>query len=227
MHRTFWLLAALAWLGCTHAPSLDTQTFELHYLEAVQAQQMIQPYVYGDRPDAPGAVSWVANTITVRETRDNLDKIARVLSEFDRPRPTVRLHFQLIEASDNAPTERFDPAIGDVVTELRNLFRYKSYRLLTSAVVGGSEGSHIEQVVGDPRDPDGNAFRLVATIGTVRGTGDSATVQLEVGVHNPMRGALQTTVSARNGQTLVVGNAQLASGGGTVILTVTPELVQQ
>jgi len=226
MHRVTGTLLALTFVACARTPSLDTQTFELHYLDATQAQQMIQPYVYGDRPDAPGAVSWVGNTITVRETQDNLDKIRRVLMEFDRPRPTVRLHFQLIEASDDAPTERFDPAIGDVVTELRNLFKYKSYRLLTSAVVGGSEGSHIEQIVGDPRNPDEDVFRLVATIGTVRGTGDSATVQLEVGVHNPMRGALQTTVNARNGQTLVVGNAQLARGGGTVILTVTPELVQ-
>jgi len=226
MHRLIWILPAVAWLGCARTPTLDTQTFELHYLDAAQAQQMIQPYVYGDRPDAPGAISWVANTITVRETRDNLDKVARVLAEYDRPRPTVRLHFQLIEASDNAPTERFDPAIGDVVTELQKLFKYKSYQLLTGAVVGGSEGSHIEQVIGDPQDPNENVFRLVAAIGDVRGTGDSATVQLEVGVHNPMRGGLQTTVNARNGQTLVVGNAQLARGGGTVILTVTPELVQ-
>ncbi len=227
MPRTIGLLLAITLVACARTPSLDTQTFELHYLDATQAQQMIQPYVYGDRPDAPGAVSWVGNTITVRETQDNLEKISRVLTEFDRPRPTVRLHFQLVEASDDAPTERFDPAIGDVVTELRNLFKYKSYRLLTSAVVGGSEGSHIEQVVGgDPQNPDEDVFRLVATIGTVRGTGDSATVQLEVGVYNPIRGALQTTVNARNGQTLVVGNAQLAKGGGTVILTVTPELVR-
>jgi hypothetical protein len=50
-------------------------------------------------------------------------------------------------------------------------------------------------------------------------------VQLDVGVRSPMRGALQTTVNARSGQTLVVGNAQLIQGGGTLILTVRPEIV--
>jgi hypothetical protein len=35
-----------------------------------------------------------------------------------------------------------------------------------------------------------------------------------------------TRVNARIGQTMVVGNAQLMTGGGTLILTVRPEIVQ-
>ena len=45
------------------------------------------------------------------------------------------------------------------------------------------------------------------------------------GVRNPMRGAFETQVNAREGQTLVVGNAQLMQSGGTLILTVRPEFV--
>jgi hypothetical protein len=222
MKRLALTLAAVV-AACTATPDLETETFELQYIDGATARQVIDPYVFHDRPDAPGSVSYSEEAISVRETRDNLEKIGRVLTDLDRPRPTVRLHFQLIAADDDAPTERFDPAIGDVVEELRKLFRYQSYRLIRDAVVGGTEGSHIEQVIG--REDDDASFILMASIGSVRGVGDSAMVQLEVGVRSPRRGALQTTVNARAGQTLVVGNAQLMQGGGTLILTVRPEIV--
>ncbi|MDH3457316.1 MAG: hypothetical protein OER90_10790 [Gemmatimonadota bacterium] len=210
----------VAFRAYSGAPALDTRTFELQNLDADDARQIITPYVYHDRQDAPGSISHSDNAITVRETVDNLDKIARVLAEMDRPRPTVRLHFQLIEAN-GASTN--DPAIAEVETELRKLFRYQGYRLLHEAVVGGTQGSHIEQVIGEEDASAG--YILNASIGTVRGSADSGTVQLNVGVRNPMRGALHTTVNARVGQTLVVGNAELIQGGGTLILTVRPEFV--
>lgn len=171
--------------------------------------------------DAPGSVSHSGSMLTVRETRDNLEKIRRVLQKIDRARPMVRLHFQLIEADGAGPV---DPAIAEVEAELRKLFRYEGYRLLHQAVVGGTEGSRIEQVVG-PHDEANAGYILIATIGAVRATDDSGTVQLEVGVRNPYGGALMTTVNARAGQTLVVGNAQIIHGGGTLILTVRPEFV--
>jgi hypothetical protein len=220
--RTLTALVALvvALAACSSGPALDTRTFELQHMEAHTAEAMIDPYVYGDRPDAPGYISASGNTITVRETPDNLEKIERVLHEFDRPRPTVRLHFQLIEANGSSTP---DPAIAEVEAELRKLFRYSGYSLVTEALVGGMEGSHIEQVVGDAPPEDG--WIITAAIGTVRLIGDSGWVQMRVGVRNPMRGAFETQVNAREGQTLVVGNAQLMDSGGTLILTVRPEFV--
>jgi hypothetical protein len=220
--RTLTALAALAVVlaACSRGPELDTRTFELQHMEAHTAEAMIDPYVYGDRPGAPGYISPSGNTITVRETPDNLEKIARVLEEFDRPRPTVRLHFQLIEANGSTTP---DPAIAEVEAELRKLFRYSGYSLVTEALVGGMEGSHIEQVVGEAPPEDG--WIITAAIGQVRMIGDSGWVSMRVGVRNPMRGAFETQVNAREGQTLVVGNAQLMHGGGTVILTVRPEFV--
>ena len=216
---------AAVWAGFrafSGGPALDTRTFELHSIDAGEARQIIAPYVYADRPDAPGSLSHSDNAITVRETPDNLEKIERVLADMDRPRPNVRLHFQLIEADGESTN---DPAIADVETELRKLFRYEGYRLLHEAVVGGTEGSRIEQVVGRGEDYTSEGYMLTAAIGPVRGSTDSGTVYLEVGVRNPMRGALQTTINARAGQTLVVGNAELIRGGGTLILTVRPEFV--
>ncbi|TFG52224.1 MAG: hypothetical protein E4H37_06495 [Gemmatimonadales bacterium] len=215
------VVVAAVFAACGTAPSLDTETFTLSHIKAEQAAILVMPYVFTDRPNAPGSVSHSGSMLTVRETRDNLDKIRRVLSEIDRPSPTVRLHFQLIEA-DGAG--KADPAIAAVETELRKLFRFQGYRLLYEAVVGGTEGSYIEQVVG-PED-SASGYLLSANIVQIRATGDSGTVALEVGVRNPLRGALMTSVNARAGQTLVVGNAQIIQGGGTLILTVRPEIVR-
>ena len=216
------LFAAAGLLGAMRfmasGPRLETQTFELQYLPDWEASQLVEPYVFGDRPDAPGYMSAVSNMLTVRETPDNLERIQRVLAEYDRPKPTVRLRFQLIEA-DGATTT--DPAIAEVEAELRKLFRYEGYELMAEAFVGGAQGSHIEQIVG-ARD---QAFVVTAAIENIRVTGDSGTVQIRAGVRSPNWGAFETTVNARFDQTLVVGNAQIMSGGGTLILTVRPEVV--
>ena len=89
------LLAALAlhmggcdagW-GGSETPSLETRTFALHHIEASEAANLIGPYIYAERAGAPGMVSEAQDdspAITVRETADNLDRIAAVLAEFDR-----------------------------------------------------------------------------------------------------------------------------------------------
>jgi hypothetical protein len=199
-------------------PTLETETFELQYLPDYEASQLIEPYVWNDRPGAPGTASSISNMLTVRETSDNLEKIRRVLATYDRPKPTVRLHFQLIEANGSTTT---DPSIAEVEAELRKLFRYEGYELMGEAFVGGAQGSHIEQVVGAQEQ----AFVVTASIENIRVTGDSGTVQIRAGVRSPNWGAFETTVNARFNQTLVVGNAQIMRGGGTLILTVRPEVM--
>ena len=216
------LLGVLVWAMLRYqagAPALETQTFELRFLEPHEARDLIRPYVWDDRAGAAGTMSATDNMISVRETGDNLDRIAAVLEEFDLPQPTVRLNFQLIEANGAA---QGDPAIADVEAELRRLFRYEGYRLVNEAVVGGMEGSHIEQVVGTNWNEEG--WIITASIGSVRVIDDSGWVQMEVGVRSPTRGAFMTRVNARIGQTMVVGNAELMTGGGTLILTVRPEI---
>ncbi|MGE0439963.1 MAG: hypothetical protein AB7S39_05690 [Gemmatimonadales bacterium] len=209
---TLFLLAAVLG-GCRSEPALETETFTLNRLRGDEAADLIKPYA-----GAAGAVTARGSALTVQATPERLDQVREVLRQLDRVRPAVRLHFQLIEA--DGPSKA-DPAIADVEAELRKLFRYEGYRLLNEAVVGGAEGSSIEQIVGKAAD----SFQLNATIGEVRGSADSGTVQLQVGVRSNW-GSLSTTVNARAGQTLVVGNAQLVRGGGTLILTVRPDLVR-
>jgi type II secretory pathway component GspD/PulD (secretin) len=214
-------LAAVAWLFLARSGSgvdLDTQTFELQYLELYNAVDLIQPYVYADRPDAPGQVSAARNLLTVRETADNLEKVARVLQQYDTAPTSVQLQFQIIEANGASET---DPVIANVESVLRQLFRFQGYRLSAEAMMGGVEGSRISQVLGSEAQ-----YRLEAHIQSVRTAGDSGVVRLVVVLGSNRSGAVfETSANVRFGQTMVLGSTQPDPRSGTIILTVRPEIV--
>ena len=201
-----------------HGPSLDTRTFALKYLRGPDAVPIIVPYVYTDRPNGKGVFSVSDNAITVRETPDNLDKIARVLAEYDRPRPFVRLTFHLIEA-DGATTT--DPAIRDVEATLRRLFRFQGYRLVAEGVVSATEKGEVTQALATTPNP----YVLSASVQRLAGSADSPTVELNVRLDAMRGGNFRTTVTIPVGKTAVLGNVQALPHGRTLILTVRPELL--
>lgn len=219
MKISTWLaLTGVVGLAACGGPRLDTRTFQLNNITGHEAARLLTPYVFTDRKDAPGALSEANGAITVRETPDNLEKIARVLAQFDRPQPTVQLHFQIIQADGFAGT---DPAIAQVEATLRKLFRFKGYRLAAEAVVGGMEGSSISQMV----EGVGGPYHIRANIYQVQGSQDSGSVRILADLMGPGPGRLETTITLRPGQTAVLGNAQVSDKFGTLILAVRPELV--
>jgi hypothetical protein len=217
--RTILALLVLGPLAaCGRSPvRLETRTYALHYLSRGEAQDIVGPYIYGDRPGAQGAMSASQNTLTVRETPDNLDRIARVLSQFDRPAPSVRLTFKLIRADGAA---RRDSSIRDVESALRSLFRFEGYALISEAVVTGAQASRIRQTLGG----SGGPYSLETFIERVGNGGDSAVVSLDV--HLMFRGGeFRTSVGVPVGKTAVLGNVEGESHTSALILTVRPEIV--
>lgn len=231
MRRTYPILAvlfAVVLTGACNEPALETRTFALQYIEPNTAEGLIQPYVYHDRADNPGTLSFTSSTMTVRETPDNLDRIARVLAEYDIPSPWVRLNFQIIQANGNTTG---DPRIAEVEAELSKLFRYEGYTLLAEAVVSGTAESEVTQQIGPmsgPRSGMGEpAYFIGVNIGEVRLIGDSGFVSMHVRLQSHGGGGLSTRINARTGQTVVLGNAQMGTDSGTTILTVRAELITQ
>ncbi len=219
------VLLGLLGVACGGRPQLDTRTFRLHSLDETAARVIIEPYVYGDRPDAPGAVAAVQGVLTVRETPDNLDKIARVLAEFDRRRQSVTLSFQIIFANGASST---DPAIAEVVTELRKLFRFEGYRLQSHGAVTGLERSRVHQTMYDETgSPDARFpfYDVMAYMGAVSGEGDSAVVNVVVELSGADRGLFEASVLLGIGHTVVLGTLQLP-GNRALILTVKAELAE-
>jgi len=218
MHRSalaLVLLPALPWSGACDANELETRTYRLEHLQVAQAHMLLEPYVYSDREEAPGMLSVGEGAVTVRETEDNLDKIERVLAEYDVPVPNARLRFQLIEA--NGASGPPDPQIAAVVEELRRLFRFGGYRLLGEAYMVAGDGGDVEQRFSSiPYHIQADVHR--PTRGTI-GLSDLRLWQLDG------RGVLiRTSVTIPPGQTVVLGSAPMAEGEGSLILTVRAEV---
>jgi hypothetical protein len=206
-------------------PRLDVQTFNLENRSGNEAADLIAPYVFFDREKNPGTMSSTRDAITVRETRDNLEKIGRVLAEFDQPIPGIRLHFQLIEA-DSFREE--DPAIAEVVEELRDLFRYEGYRLLGEAMVPVAGGVQSYQDFSQGFLGVENPIKVEARALMLR----TGSIRLDpVELSDTWSQLLATSVNISPGQTIVLGGAQARtemvdgrpSGRTVLILTVRAE----
>lgn len=221
------VLLGIVLAACGRVPNLETRTFRLQSLDDHVALTVIDPYVYGDRPNAPGAATAMQGVLTVRETSDNLDRIARVLEEFDRPRQSVTLHFQVILANGAGSA---DPAIAEVEEELRKLFRFAGYRLVAQGSVTGLEQSHVNQKM-FTENPNNQTFSRVmfgfydvnADIGRVIGGGESGMVDLEVQLFGNGSLLFGASVVLGIGNTVVLGTLQLPDNQA-LILTLRAEL---
>lgn len=224
------VLLGVVLAACGRAPNLETRTFRLQSLDDHVALAVIDPYVYGDRPNAPGAVTAMQGVLTVRETSDNLDRITRVLEEFDSPRQSVTLHFQVILANGAGSA---DPAIAEVEEELRRLFRFAGYRLVAQGSVTGLEQSHVNQKM-FTQDPDRQPrvpvregmfmwYDVNANIGKVIGSGESTMVDLEVQLDGNDSILFGASVVLGIGNTIVLGTLQLPDNQA-LILTLRAEL---
>jgi type II secretory pathway component GspD/PulD (secretin) len=224
MSATMASLVAVTLLGACERPSrVEVRTFALEHLDPGEAMNLIDPYVYGEREGTPGAVSTTGGALTVRETRENLERIEGVLSEFDRPRPETRLHFQLIEADGFSES---DARIAVVEQELRRVFQFRGYRLAGETLVTASDASNLHQEL---RSADGD---YAITVGNMYSTAPGVVRLEEIRLWAPapdgegrsQRVALQTTVNIRPGQTLVLGSSPKDGSTATLFLAVRADL---
>lgn len=211
------LVGALAF-ACDQGPRLDTRTFEVQNIDPGEAMAMVRPYVYEEREGSPGEVAAFRGGITVRETPENLDRIAEVLERYDRAKPGVRLHFQVIEA-DGFESE--DPRIADVRSALDELFRFDGYRLVTETQIAAMEGTGSTQQFSE----GGQDYYLEANVAEIRGSADAGSVRISVQlISGDHRTQIQTSLAVPVGQTVVLGSSK-ARNAPTAILTVRPEFV--
>ena len=201
------LLAVLAMTlgGCDgwgeRRTQLETRTFALHHIGANEAGDLIGPYIYAERLGAPGMVSEVQDNlpaITVRETADNLERIAAVLAEFDRPRDrTLALKFQLISPNGSES----DPRIADVVDALRRFLRFDGYYLAGETLVSLASGGFQQSI-----RTEGVTYGI---LGYYRPARKGLDIRLqrpsEAGSFSSTTQVLETSVMIQPGKTLVLG----------------------
>jgi hypothetical protein len=197
-------LAALALGACDSHRGMVVRTYPLHRLTPDEAVTLLTPYV-----GEGGYLTGRNRFVTVRERPGQLDSIAAVLKRYDGSPQVVALRFQVIEAGDFAGG---DTAIARVEAPLRELFRYRGYRLLGEVTVQAMEGTPFRQ--------EQEGLLVAGTVHEVTPAGPDARVTVEVEVTSPS-GSVTTSVSGAPGKTLVVGT-QKKTGGGAIIAAVTP-----
>ncbi|MCI0435488.1 MAG: hypothetical protein L0271_17865 [Gemmatimonadetes bacterium] len=134
---------------------------------------------------------------------------------------SVLLRFQIIEADGFTAT---DPAIADVTQALRELFRFRGYRLAAESVVRVTSGAEYRQTT---TDADGTEY-VIEGLASMRGDGKSDAVRLEVNLNrmhppNVNQNLIRTSLTVPVGQTVVVGSARASGELPVVILVVRPE----
>ena len=172
-----------------------------------------------------GPLAGVANAQEGEEAPEDIDN--------------VLLTFHLIQA-DGFTDE--DPEISDVVSELRKLFNFRGYRLLSTSVfnVGLARrnmnsavatGDGLQRIVpGDSETP----LTIKAEISSRRSTGsvrakvtltDVTTRQVVFGGASTQRlPLLEASVTIRDGQRVVLGSARRSAEDPVLILIVTPRI---
>ncbi|MBV9107863.1 MAG: hypothetical protein JO306_00475 [Gemmatimonadetes bacterium] len=199
--------ALLSLAACDRGRGNQVRTYELHRLSYKQAETLLTPYIREG-----GYISGQDRLLSVRESPDRLDSIATILKRYDGAPQAVTLYFQVIEAGDFDAT---DPAAAPVVAPLRDVLRYRGYRLVRSVVVPAMEG-------GDFQDTEAG-LRIAGTVERVTPSGPDAAVTLKVQV-DADSASVMTGVSGAPGQTLVIGSARKKGGSGALIVAVRPVL---
>jgi hypothetical protein len=211
------LLIAVVLGGCAAASNEEeTRTITLAHLKPEQAQLLLEPYL-GDGGRIRATEKPVAVTITASGAR--LDQIEELLRRYDVPSPNVRLRFQIIEA-DGFTTN--DSAIAEVEAALRELFRFRGYRLVAEALATGSSmGTTSHRMVA----PGDRGFQLEVFVGQVTASQDRKAAELRVTLRADAIGeVLQSGVTVPHGQTVVLGTARPFPNMGALILVVRPEI---
>ncbi len=202
------------------AGGLETRTFRLEHIEPGEMASLIEPYILAERGLLQvGAES--TRALTVRERREILDRIGATIAEYDRPRASVVLHFQLIEAY---AADGSDPVVSEVEEVLRELFRFEGYRLAAEAVVRGSAGGDFRQVINSGQVGKSVPLTLGGRIVEVRGGEGSRSVWLKLSLNDPWNQLLATELKIPIGQTVVLGNGRPGITHSTLILVDRPEL---
>lgn len=215
---TFALAGLILAAACTSG-STETRTFDLKRLNANDAERLVSLYVPGDTNNI--RVTYDPSAITVSAPPAALKAVEEILNRYDRA-PTsnnVVLHFQIIAADDFTTT---DTAIAAVESSLRQVFRYRGYRLVADAVLRGTPHSDVSQmIIGSDRVP----YNLRSEVGRIAAEDSAKSVQLAISLapYNQAP-ALRSSVNVPDGQTVIVGSARLGRDQPAIILVVRPTI---
>jgi hypothetical protein len=206
MKRILLILAIAAAAGCGRRDAgMETKTFVIARLTQEEALQLLTPYIREG-----GYLSGKNHLITVREKPDRVAIIGDLLKKYDGGGVVqdVVMRIQIVEA--NGFTAR-DSSIADIEQTLREMFKYKGYRLAGEALVRAREESPFEQEV--------TGYKISGRVG--RMLSERGPIMITLWDKAGARQLLSSTVTATMNKPVVLGQS---SDGGAIILIIRPSI---
>lgn len=149
-----WLIAAAAagLFGQEQAEGeLQLHAHELRYQTVREAAALVYPLL---SEDGTLDVQKEANTLVIRERPEYLERIVRLLRDFDHPALPLELDVQIVRAGPESSAQvagarSATPLPVELGNRLRELFRYESYVVQAGAALETLEGEVVTMDLAD------------------------------------------------------------------------------
>ncbi|MEM7351321.1 MAG: secretin N-terminal domain-containing protein [Acidobacteriota bacterium] len=145
--------ASASYADAAPGSRLQVYAYTLKHQQAHEVLPQIRPLLSarGTVEVQPGG-----NTLVVRETQPIIDRIARLLDEFDHPPEELRFDIQIVRAgpkrSGISPPQVVEESVAELpeplAAQLREYLRYDDYRVLAEAGVQTREGEEVTYALG-------------------------------------------------------------------------------
>jgi hypothetical protein len=213
------LPGALALIACVvaAADARELRVFPIHHRPVHELAALIEPLLSAD---GSFTVQPKFNLITVQDDPEVLDKVAKLLAEWDVPPLSYRVRVRVLLGTTVPPTPGPPgPLISGIGADLSKVFHYTSYQDVETIQLTATEGTVVEALAGGryhlhfvlralPGDPNRVQFTQFEVARREQGATEA----------EAMRSLLRTTVSLQVGQTAIVAAARSEGASQGLIL---------
>jgi type II secretory pathway component GspD/PulD (secretin) len=175
-------------------------------------------------------------TITVRDFPENIATMEEAIKRLDTPaapRPNIELHMHVLIGSNAGGASSDMPSeLKDVLAQLQNTLKYKNYELVTSVIQRLTETNQMQQGSGTAEMASGTPGTIsmpyeyyIAQVSFLSNPAGAPNVQIGQFSFSTLadkeRAKIQTALTIRDGEKVVVGTATMRSRALVIVLTAT------
>jgi hypothetical protein len=239
MNKFFAVLAfaALSCLGAdTPAPQstagMEVRVIQLKHLKGDAARSLANSVYNALNPGGIATYDANLNVIILRGYAPQLEPVASLISQSDIPQPAhrtevqaqLRVHLVAATPSDGGDVA-IPPEIAPAIAQMKKTFAFKGYRELDTLMVQTrtEQSFYVEGALpSDPSKPE--RYRLRGRIASI--SEDEVTIRdFELQLQGVVPATLQTSITVRKGQKVVVGKLSGENGKDAIFLVVTADIL--
>ena len=219
------LVCAWALASCVLAAGVegsDIRAFPIRFHQVRDVAAVVEPLL---SPDGSMTIQPKFNLLTVRDSAEVIERVARAVEAWDVPAPSYRVGIRvLIGTTVPATPGSTRPVSQGFGDELMKVFHFTSYQEVETVQVTAAEGTAVEAEAGG-RYHLRFGLRAVANDPNRIQLGQFEVTRRELVSpgHETLRPLLRTTVSLEIGQTAIVGLARSEGASQGLVLVLWAE----